>query len=187
MSQGEQRSNDGRKPDNRGVPIRAEKSPKLNHGKGSVKRPGSSHAARFPEKRNVPKLVLEACWRFVWYAIGLVGVGIMLFLCLRPSSDVRILGLPHWAIIDWADRHGEFRNFPAFFVLGLPFLVVIRRRSRRAIAIGLLAFAGMAVEIVQIWLPHRYASVMDVLWSWAGLAAVWALMSLSERTIRSVA
>jgi len=127
MSQGEQRSNDGRKPDNRGVPIRAEKSPKLNHGKGSVKRPGSSHAARFPEKRNVPKLVLEACWRFVWYAIGLVGVGLMLFLCLRPSSDV---------------------------------------------------------EIVQIWLPHRYASVMDVLWSWAGLAAVWALMSLLRWTVR---
>ena len=150
---------------------------------GEIKGRGPIHGKRTLEKANLSKRISPNYWQIGWYTIGMIGVAIMLFLCLRPSCDVRTLGLPNWWIIRWADRHGEFRNYPAFFVLGIPFMVVIRRSRRRALAIGLLAFAGMAVEIVQIWLPQRYASVMDVLWSWAGLATAWALLTL----LRSVA
>ena len=107
---------------------------------------------------------------------ALIGLGAGLYLSCRPSPAFStIRWLPHW-FSKWADRHGVFRNFPAYALLATPFLILTRNHAgQRAGIMIFLAILAAALEVVQLWIPPRVADVKDVLTSWAGLLAVWGL------------
>jgi hypothetical protein len=90
--------------------------------------------------------------------------------------------VPLW-VFEWSERHGTTRNYPAYLILALFWFIAGRNwKQRMALGIALAGFAALA-EVVQIWLPHRVASSLDVLCSWAGIATAWALCRLGRRAL----
>jgi|GEM_PF-2247732 len=117
-------------------------------------------------------------WRILVGFIGLLGIAIALFLLLRPSSDIRTLGLPNWEIFRWVDEHGEFRNTPSFAILAMPFLLLARgRRDRRIVIIWLATFVAVT-EFCQLGIKTRYFDTNDIFLGWLGLALSWAAMEV---------
>jgi len=117
-------------------------------------------------------------WRILVGLIGLIGIAIALFLLLRPSSDIRTLGLPNWEIFRWVDEHGVWRNTPSFAILAVPFLLLARgRRQRRAVIFWLAAFVAVT-EFCQLGISTRFFDLRDILLGWLGLALSWGPMEL---------
>jgi VanZ family protein len=149
------------------------------------------------------------------YRLILVGFLILLSLCLvlyfslRPSPALsEIVWLPRWLAV-WADRHGDLRTGVPY--LGMSLLIslcitlydqalpsVLVPSSARRIAFlvfscGTLFALLVLTEIVQYWMPQRWARWQDVFWGGTGIlvgifiwsAAEW-LWCLFTRWIRSV-
>jgi prepilin signal peptidase PulO-like enzyme (type II secretory pathway) len=117
-------------------------------------------------------------WRILVGLVGLIGIATALFLLLRPSSDIRTLGLPNWKIFRWVDEHGEFRNTPSFAVLAVPFLLLARGRRQRRIVITWLAIFVAVTEFGQLGIKTRYFDTNDILLGWLGLTCSWGVMEL---------
>jgi len=117
-------------------------------------------------------------WRILVGLIGLIGIAIALFLLLRPSSDLRTLGLPNWELFRWIDDHGVLRNTPAFAILAVPFLLLAHGRRQRLIAMIWLAVFVAVTEFCQLAIKTRYFDLMDILFGWLGLALSWGPMEL---------
>ena len=88
--------------------------------------------------------------------------------------------VPSW-LGEWADEYPNFRNFPVFAALSaLLFFVatlyqpLVTRYGRWRIAFGVFVATGLlgiALEALQLLLPHRWADWRDVFWSVAGTFA----------------
>lgn len=116
---------------------------------------------------------------------------------LAPSPNMTELPfIPDW-LGTWADRNGNFRNFPVFAVFAALLFFVLRffrlptadcrlntsnpaftrhqqpatRYGRWRIAVGAFAataLLGVALEALQLLLPNRHADPMDLLWMTLG-------------------
>jgi hypothetical protein len=106
---------------------------------------------------------------------GMTGLLLGIYLSVRPSPALAtVWWLPHF-ISRWADHHGILRNFPAYAMLAVPFLMVATGVRQRAYAVAFLAIFAALMEIIQLWIPTRFADMRDIVWSWAGLLAAWGL------------
>ncbi len=102
---------------------------------------------------------------------------------LRSNPMTPFSGVTPAFVSEWSNNHGVIRNIPAYFILAcLGFIAGRNWRQRMVIGIALAAFGG-AVEIIQIWLPSRDASVLDALCSWLGIALAWAVCRLGRRAL----
>jgi hypothetical protein len=110
--------------------------------------------------------------------LGALAVLALAYLALRPSPFVAEVSWIPPSLGEWADRHGIFRNTVAFFALGLFYVSLIGRRWPHALA---LATFATAIEVAQIWIPHRVFDLHDIAASLAGLALAWLLFSLAVR------
>ncbi len=127
--------------------------------------------------RRVGSLILRVLRFSCWLAGGL-GIVCGLYMTLRPSSILsEIPWLPR-GVASWADSYGRFRNFPAYAILAVPFMIVCNGRRARFRAFRWLALFGAAVEAAQYFIPTRWCEWEDVAWSWAGLLATWILAEL---------
>jgi hypothetical protein len=96
----------------------------------------------------------------------------VLYLGLRPSPGIVGTKLfPRW-FATWFDHHDVLKNIIGFLALGLAGFLGWPRS--RPLAIALAALVVM-LEVIQIWMPHRFASLRDVLAGWAGLALAWLI------------
>jgi hypothetical protein len=103
-------------------------------------------------------------------------LGLFAFLAWRRSPWLQeIPWLPRW-LGQWADRHGDLRNLPAFAGLGLGLIFALGFRP------GLLAGLGVAIvlEVVQLWIPGRYFSWMDIVASCLGVLAAAGFVAISK-------
>jgi hypothetical protein len=113
---------------------------------------------------------------------GMIGVMMGIYLSVRPSPALAtVWWLPHFISL-WADHHGVLRNFPAYAMLAFPFLMMTPGVLQRACAVAFLAVFAALMEIIQLWIPTRFADMRDILWSWIGLLAAWGLF---EAVIKS--
>lgn len=87
------------------------------------------------------------------------------------------------ALGDWLERNGRFRNFPAYAMLAVPFLLLFRTLRRRALGMLLLAIFASALEALQYFLPSRWCEWQDAALSVAGVAAAWVSFELARLAI----
>ena len=101
----------------------------------------------------------------------------------HPMREV--IWIPSW-LGEWADRNGNFRNFPVFAAFAALFFFVVTfyqrlvtRYDQWQLAFGAFlatALLGILLEAAQLLLPHRWADPMDIVWSSLG-AFVGALVA----------
>ncbi len=104
-----------------------------------------------------------------------VGAGCAVYLSFRSTGELSTVAWMPTAIGEWADQNGRLRNLPAYFLLTVPFLVLfLDWRSRLAAAFGVGLF-GTVLELAEVFVPGRMVEWQDITWSWAGVAAAWAL------------
>lgn len=115
------------------------------------------------------------------------GVASAIYLTDRRSSDIEtIRWLPNSLhnIAHWADYHGRFRNVPAYALLALPTLILLRTRASRARGILILALFAMVMEYTQLFIPTRFFEWQDITESWVGLVATWSLVEAAHSTLK---
>ena len=111
-------------------------------------------------------------------AVGLaasIGCGCAIYLSIRGTGQVSTVPWMPETIGQWADNHGRLRNFPAYFLLACPFLLLLRAALARLWAIGFVGILGTVLELAEYFVPGRTVEWQDVAWSWAGALAAWAL------------
>jgi hypothetical protein len=114
------------------------------------------------------------------------GVVSAIYLTDRSSSDLETIEwLPRYlhGVARWADYHGRFRNVPAYAVLALPALILLRRPGARGRAVLILAVFATVMEYTQLFIPTRYFEWQDIAESWLGLVAAWFLVETGRGTI----
>lgn len=89
------------------------------------------------------------------------------FLALRASPYLTEVSWVPRDVADWADRNGNFRNFPAFGLLALAMTCVMSLRSAGVSAGGL----AVIVEVAQIGIAGRTFDFEDIFWSLGGIAS----------------
>ena len=75
--------------------------------------------------------------------------------------------------------NGNFRDFQAYAILVVPFMIVCNGRRARAKSIAGLALLGAVLEGLQHWIPTHRCDWQDVAWGWTGLAAAWFLTEIA--------
>lgn len=102
--------------------------------------------------------------RFGAVSVALGAISVIGFLATRSSPWLSELGwMPDW-LGGWADRHGNFRNFPAFTVLAVVLVYTVGLRLGTALAASL----GIAFELIQLGTRGRSFDWADIAWSVAG-------------------
>lgn len=115
------------------------------------------------------------------HAVGclvvLMAIGVIVFLATRSSPWLSELAwMPDW-LGKWADRHGNFRNFPAFAALAV--ILALPLGWWRGAAAG--AGMGIALELVQLGVRGRSFDWADIVWSVAGAGMGGGLVWLARR------
>ena len=112
--------------------------------------------------------------------LAVIVMGFGVYWSLRSRSGIPFATLlPHWLVMFTA-RHGVLQNIPAYFIVSLLWFIAGRSWQQRMVFGIALAIFGGLVEVVQIWMPHRYPSVLDAVCSWAGIALAWWLCRLGR-------
>jgi hypothetical protein len=109
------------------------------------------------------------------FLVGAVGVGLAIFLSVRSSPAMTTVGWLPKFVANWLDHYGRFRNFPAFAMLAIPFLIITPKFLQRVCIIVLLALLIDSLEMIQVWIPTRFADLWDIFWGWTGILAVWGI------------
>lgn len=110
----------------------------------------------------------RARMRIVMRLVAVVAVLAVAFLALRPSPWMgEVPWIPRW-VGEWADRHGNFRNCPAFAGLAAVLLWPLGWRQA-GVASAVLA---VGLESAQWFISGRTFDWADIGWSLAGVAAV---------------
>lgn len=101
----------------------------------------------------------------------------ILICSLAPSPNMREMWwIPDW-VGEWADRNGNFRNFPVFAVFSALLFFVLRpfqlntvnRTQNTALGAALCASAfGVLLEVAQLFLSNRHFDLADIGWSTGG-------------------
>lgn len=121
-------------------------------------------------------------WLPVVGVLVLVGAA-LLFMFLAWRSSPRLGQLP-WlprTLTRWADRHGVARNVVGFFFLGALAFSLMGRRWPQVL---LVACFATALEVAQIWIPHRFFDRRDIYASLLGVALAWIVVSGIARALR---
>lgn len=116
----------------------------------------------------------------VWTLPALGIVGAVVYLATRGSPYLaEVPWLPDW-LGAWADRHGNLRNLPAFFALGVVLVGLCGRRRAMGLGCGL----GIGLELAQLFIAGRQFSWADIFWSCTGVFLAAALAGASAWLVR---
>jgi hypothetical protein len=115
------------------------------------------------------------------FLAGVVGVGLAVFLSVRSSPAMMTVDWLPKFVANWLDHYGRFRNFPAFAMLAIPFLIITPKFLQRACIIALLAILIDSLELIQVWIPTRFADLGDIFWGWTGLLAAWGIFEVRHK------
>lgn len=105
--------------------------------------------------------------------VGGIGCACAIYLCWRPTGQISTVPWIPTGVAEWADRHGRFRNLPAYFLLACPFLVVCGSRRARMWAVLALGVFGTLLELAERFVPGRMLEWQDVAYTWAGVGTAW--------------
>lgn len=107
-------------------------------------------------------------------------MGLAVYLSVKSSPRMTAVDwLPQW-ITRWADQHGRLRNFPAFGLIALPFLLLMPSRTSRIRIVIALTSLVATLELIQNWIPARSPDIGDVFWAGLGLLAALILVELGH-------
>ena len=106
------------------------------------------------------------------FVLAAAFTAVMAFFALRSSPYLQYIPwMPRWLGV-WADHHGVFRNTAGFFVFALAMFFLLGHRPLHA---AFLCFFATAIEVAQIWIPHRIFDWKDIMASLAGILLAWPL------------
>ena len=108
---------------------------------------------------------------------------LFMFLAWRSSPW---LGQLQWLprpLTHWADRHGIVRNVAGFFAFGVVMFALLGRRWPQLL---LAAFFATALEVAQIWIPHRFFDRKDIYASLLGIVIAWLVVIVVAAVARRV-
>jgi glycopeptide antibiotics resistance protein len=132
-------------------------------------------------KQNPPGVCGRKWFRGGFIGMGLAGIGMVSFLSLRPTPAISTLRWMPKFIANWADRHGQFDNFPAYMAMGVPFFMIISGFRRQMWTIAILSAFIVSLELTQLAIPTRHCDVADMFWGSMGVAAAWAVCEVLKR------
>ncbi len=113
--------------------------------------------------------MLPLRYRWWWLGAGLGALALILALAMLPlSAPVPVQGFD------------KFLHFLAFMFLTVWFLGLFEARFTWLVAAGLLLYGGL-IEILQSFMPFRFAEAYDVVSDTAGIGAGWLLAALGLR------
>jgi VanZ family protein len=105
-------------------------------------------------------------------------LGIILFFALKPDPEVPE-GMAPSAVIVFFNSFDAFRNQLAFGLFGIAALLLLSGRKiwnrSQLLAVSLIAVLIPVLEIAQLWMPHRFVDLNDVLNGWLGLGVACLL------------
>lgn len=112
----------------------------------------------------------DSRWRALRWIIAGGAIAVVAFLALRSSPWIgEVPWIPDW-LAGWADRNGNFRNFPAFAGLTLILIVPLGLRGASWVA----GVSAVGLESAQFFIAGRTFDFADIGWSLAGVALVAA-------------
>lgn len=113
----------------------------------------------------------EAGRRILRYGVALAALVVFAYLCWRASPWLhQVPWMPEW-LGRWGDRHGNFRNMPAFGGLALVLIWALGWRCGVLIS----AVAAVGLELPQLWIATRGFDWADIGWSLVGVGAAAGL------------
>ncbi len=124
---------------------------------------------------------MRSLWIPILSLALLLGILICLYLAWRPSPFLSELGWMPEGFARWADAAAQSHTRTAIPFLGLGVLGGILgawmgdRRFAWMLFAGLMGLS-LLLELGQLLLPGRHATVDDVLWGWLGLCGGWLLV-----------
>ena len=154
------------------------------------------------ESPSLPSGRVRAGWlALVLLFLAIIGMTMAVYFTLRPDSRFVTAGFFPHSIAQWADNHGQFRNFPAYVLLTLVLILAAAGRERVRgtreagetepgklaswllrergveprcwqIALALLVFSA-GLEFMQLGISTRLFEWADIWWSWAGVFGGW--------------
>lgn len=126
-----------------------------------------------------PLLSLARAIRFLPLAVAL---GYVLLAGFKMQPEVRFLpGMP-LAVGRWLDEHDFAKNFFGFGLLTLAMhLALPGKLWRNATVVAALV---AAIELVQLFMPHRFADWKDILMGWSAVFCVTAAAATLRRERR---
>jgi VanZ family protein len=105
-------------------------------------------------------------------------LAVVLFFALKPGPEVPRELAPLDVRI-YLNSNDALRNQLAFALFGIAALFALVTKSfsnrRQILAVVLIALLIPALEVAQIWMPHRSADLDDVLNGWLGLGLACGL------------
>ncbi|CAM4168864.1 VanZ family protein [Pseudoalteromonas ostreae] len=108
--------------------------------------------------------------RRVYQTLFLISILVFTFLFARDFRGVGVSSLPHM---------DKLVHFTIFFVLAA---VMVRAFKLPVfVHLVLLAFYGIAIELMQSTIPYRSASVADVVADFSGAASFFLLFGIYSR------
>lgn len=122
-----------------------------------------------------------SCW-----GLAVLGIVAGLQLTIRSSSNMETVSWMPGEIAHWCEHHGRLRNLPAFFLLGMPFLIALRRPNQRLIAIAALSLFGAVLELAQLAIPRRWFDWHDITLTWCGLWSAWLLSEIVRGSLKRI-
>lgn len=132
-------------------------------GAGGTAHPNPDRPARPPKTRSAP-------WVFLGFVIVFIIYGSLFPFDFRdqPESFDTLLSRANWL----GNTADALDNFLLFVPLGLALAICFQRLRGRLVAAALAILTlGLGIQVIQLYLPSRTASLSDVLWNGMGLLA----------------
>jgi VanZ family protein len=111
----------------------------------------------------MPPALVSRLYQFLFFIL----LAMVLYLGLRPTPAIVTTRLFPRIMAVWFDHHDVFKNIFGFGVLSFSAFKAWPRARWPVIFIASLI---VLLEILQLWLPHRVASVRDIIAGECGLA-----------------
>jgi hypothetical protein len=126
-----------------------------------------------PVKVPYPRPPVSRFYQFLF----LVLLVLVLYLGLRPTPAIVTAKLFPRSLAVWFDHHDVFKNILGFGVFSFSALMAWPRSRWPLLSIAILI---VLLEVVQLWLPHRVASLRDIIAGGCGLALAWLAVCLAQ-------
>ncbi|VAX34714.1 hypothetical protein MNBD_NITROSPIRAE03-1402 [hydrothermal vent metagenome] len=113
-------------------------------------------------------------WKTVYRIIFFLWVGIVGVLSVIPSPD-KVVAVPD-----------KFAHFVAYFItVSLCYCAFKREKLSFLVFLGIAVFLyGIAIEVVQYFLPYRDFSIGDIIANASGIGTFFVIWGVYSRTVR---
>lgn len=119
----------------------------------------------------------------MYFVLTLLVLSVLYFSWLPEPSFRYLSFMPKW-LIYWTDKYGRMRTAVPFIPISFIAYAIWKDKKKKNLiflALWLLAFCA---EFVQLFIPHRYFDLIDILWAVMGIILGRFLLLLAKNVIK---